>query len=87
MTTTFVFLAFIAGGFSGAVILWLTQRAIAKERFKAQKSQMDALTSLRGEIEERLKILTGDALKSNHILSRISSSTVPRKPKVSPVGK
>ncbi len=65
MTTTFVFLAFIAGGFSGAVILWLTQRAIAKERFKAQKSQMDALTSLRGEIEERLKILTGDALKSN----------------------
>ena len=36
-----------------------------KERSKAQNAQIEVLTSLRGEIEERMKLLAGDALKLN----------------------
>ncbi|SVC76661.1 uncharacterized protein METZ01_LOCUS329515, partial [marine metagenome] len=58
-------IAFFCGCTVGAGIFWLTQNVIARERSRAAKTQTDALTSLRGEIEDRLKILAGDALEKN----------------------
>ena len=58
-------IAFFCGCTVGAGIFWLTQNVIARERSRATKAQTDALTSLRGEIEDRLKILAGDALEKN----------------------
>lgn len=58
-------IAFFFGCTVGTGIFWLIQNVIAKERSRATKSQTDALTSLRGEIEDRLKILAGDALEKN----------------------
>ncbi|MBE25870.1 MAG: DNA recombination protein RmuC [Rhodospirillaceae bacterium] len=58
-------IAFFCGCTVGAGIFWLTQNVIVRERSRATKAQTDALTSLRGEIEDRLKILAGDALEKN----------------------
>ena len=58
-------IAFFCGCTVGAGIFWLTQNVITRERSRATKTQTDALTSLRGEIENRLKILAGDALEKN----------------------
>ena len=58
-------IAFFVGAFVGAGILWLTQNSLMRERSKAQTAQTQALTSLRGEIEERLQMLAGTALEKN----------------------
>ena len=57
--------AFLSGCAFGACILWLAHRAVALERSKAHISQTEALTSLRGEIEERLQTLAGSALENS----------------------
>ena len=65
MTLLPALITFFGGCMVGAGILWLTQNAIMRERSKAQQAQTKALTTLRGEIEERLKVLTGDALEKS----------------------
>ena len=65
MEIVFILVAFFSGCTVGVAIFWLAQKAALKERSKAQSAQIEVLTSLRGEIEERMKGLAGDALKSN----------------------
>ena len=65
MELVFILVAFFSGCTVGVAIFWLAQKAALKERSKAQSAQIEVLTSLRGEIEERMKGLAGDALKSN----------------------
>ena len=65
MTLLPTLITFFGGCMIGAGILWLTQNAIMRERSKGQQAQTKALTTLRGEIEEQLKVLTGDALQKS----------------------
>ena len=65
MTLLPALITFFGGCMVGAGILWLTQNAIMRERSKGQQAQTKALTTLRGEIEEQLKVLTGDALQKS----------------------
>ena len=65
MTLLPALITFFGGCMVGAGILWLTQHAIMRERSKGQQAQTKALTTLRGEIEEQLKVLTGDALQKS----------------------
>ncbi|MEE2745558.1 MAG: DNA recombination protein RmuC [Pseudomonadota bacterium] len=65
METLQMVFIFLTGCFCGAFCFWLSRRIIKKEREKLQEQQSETLTALRGAMEERMKVVAGEALKSN----------------------
>ncbi len=65
MDSYLLLFSFIAGTFFGSCIIWLIQKSINKEKINITKDSLEKIAVIENKIEEKLKSLAGEALKSN----------------------